>query len=299
MIQPDPLQSDPDQSASRRRSTTDTPWTPRLWIALVLGVVSQPFVFLYINRPRLFLIYFLLAIAALAADFYWAVGYFNLLLSVLCPLHAGWLTRRYDARQPRGWYARWWAALALYLCLVAGMFGVRSFLFEPFSVPSASMLPTLAVGDRIVVRKWGFGHYGSFGINLLTPGVTDPQRMRRGQVYVFYHPELQVPYVKRLLGLPGDTVEVSDKAVLINGQPLPAHLESEDGQQQLFSETAGEVTYRIRHTGQPGAALTGTFVVPQRQYFFVGDNRDDSSDSRHWGAVGSHAIIGELAWVID
>lgn len=266
---------------------------------MVLGVVSQPFVFLYINRPRLFGVYLLLAIAALAADFYWAVGYFNLLLSVLCPLHAGWLTRRYDARQPRGGYAHWWAALALYLGLVASMFGVRSFFYEPFSVPSASMLPTLAVGDRIVVRKWGFGHYGSFGINLRTPGVTDPQRMRRGQVYVFYHPELQVPYVKRLLGLPGETVEVTDKAVLINGQPLPAQLESEDEQQQWFSETAGEVTYRIRYSSQPEAVLSGAFVVPQRQYFFVGDNRDDSSDSRHWGAVGSDAIIGELVWVID
>lgn len=298
-MQPEPLQSDSVQSLTVTPSTTGLPWTPRLWIALVLGVVSQPFVFLYINRPRLFGIYLLLAIAGLAADFYWAVGYFNLLLSGLCPLHAAWLTRRYDASQPRGWYARWWSALALYLCLVASIFALRSFFYEPFSVPSASMLPTLAVGDRIVVRKWGFGHYGSFGLNLLTPGLTDPQRMRRGQVYVFYHPELQVPYVKRLLGLPGDTVEVTGKAVLINGQPLPARIDSEDGQQQIFSETAGDLTYRIRHSSQPGAALTGTFVVPDKQYFFIGDNRDDSSDSRHWGAVANDAIIGELVWVID
>tara|TARA_R110002051_G_scaffold17586_2_gene51329 strand:- start:188455 stop:189252 length:798 start_codon:yes stop_codon:yes gene_type:complete len=265
----------------------------------VLGVVLQPFVFLYINRPRLFVVYLLVAIGALAADFYWAVGYFNLLLSVFCPLHAWWLIRRYDRQQARGWYARWWISLALYLCVVMGIFALRSFLYEPFTVPSASMNPTLKAGDRIVVRKLGFGHYGSLGINLLTPGVSDPRQMRRGEMYVFLHPELNVPYVKRLLGLPGDRLEFTEQAVLVNGQALAVQLESTDEQQQLLTETLGALTYRIRHLRQPVSPVTGTFSVPDNHYFFVGDNRDDSSDSRHWGSVSSASIIGEVVLVID
>jgi len=289
----------PDPTAETNSAATAATWSPRAWIALVLGVVVQPFVFLYINRPRIFAVYLLLALGALAADFYWTVGYFNLLLSVLCPLHAWWLIRRYDKRQVRGWYARWWVSLVLYLCLVMSIFAFRSFLYEPFTVPSASMNPTLEAGDRIVVRKLGFGHYASLGLNLGTPGVTDPQQMHRGEVYVFLHPELNVPYVKRLLGLPGDRLEFTERTVLVNGQALAVQSDRQDEQQQLLTETAGAVSYHIRHMSQPVSPATGTFVVPEGQYFFVGDNRDDSSDSRHWGPVSSENIIGEVVWVID
>lgn len=289
----------PDSIAEQRSDYPTSPWTPKLWITLVLGVVLQPFVFLYINRPRVFLVYLLLALGALVADFYWTVGYFNLLLSLVCPLHAWWLIRRYDPRQMRGWYARWWVTLALYLCVVMSIFAVRSFLYEPFTVPSASMSPTLEAGDRIVVSKLGFGHYGSLGFTLLTPGISDPQRMRRGEVYVFLHPELNVPYVKRLLGLPGDELEFNEQAVLINGQALTTQPALADEQQRLFSETAGEVNYQVRHLSQPLTPITGTFSVPEGQYFFVGDNRDDSSDSRHWGPVSGNSIIGEVVLVID
>lgn len=289
-----------NESAPRGAGTTgDARWRPMLWITLVLGIVLQPFVFLYINRPRLFALYLLLAVGVLAADFYWSVGYFNLALSVLCPLHAGWLVRRSDAPQPRGWYARWWATLAVYLCVVMSIFAFRSFLYEPYTVPSASMNPTLEAGDRIVVRKLGFGHYGSLGINLRLEGMTDPQLMRRGEVYVFLHPQLQVPYVKRLLGLPGDRIDISEEAVLINGEPLARETLTEDEQETFFAETAGEVTYRIRQQTLPLAPLNGSFVVPDDAYFFVGDNRDDSSDSRHWGAVSGGSIIGQVVLVID
>lgn len=274
-------------------------WTPRVWVVLVLGVVLQPFVFLYINRPRMFAAYLLLAVAALAADFYWAVGYFNLLLSVLCPVHAWWLIRRRDPQQARGWYARWWVSLALYLCVVMGIFALRSFLYQPFAVPSASMNPTLEAGDRILVRKLGFGHYPSFGFNLWSPGVSDPQQMRRGEMYVFLHPELNVPYVKRLLGLPGDRLEFTQQRVLLNGHALAVQPQSTDEQQQILTETAGALSYRIRHLRQPVSPATGTFSVPDQHYFFVGDNRDDSSDSRHFGPVSSASIIGEVVLVID
>lgn len=296
MIESDPLAGN---VAAPSTTAAETRWRPRLWIALVLGVVLQPFVFLYINRPRLFAGYLLLAIAVLVADFQWAGGYFNLALSVLCPLHAGWLAWRYDVHQPRGWYARWWVALALYLSVVAGIFAFRSFFYEPFTVPSTSMNPTLEVGDRIVVKKLGFGHYGSLGFTLLAPGVTEPQRMRRGEVYVFYHPQLQVPYVKRLIGLPGERIDISEEAVLVNGEPLAREMVTADDQQRLFSETAGGVTYRIRQQTLPLAPLNGSFVVPDNAYFFVGDNRDDSSDSRHWGAVSGDSIIGQVVLVID
>lgn len=289
MIQPDAI--------AQPRSVG--PWTPSLWITLLLGVILQPFVFLYINRPRMFGLYLLLALGALVADFYWAVGYFSLLLSLLCPLHALWLIRGCQPQQARGWYARWWVTLGLYLCVVMSIFAFRSFFYEPFTVPSASMNPTLEAGDRIVVSKLGFGHYGSLGFTLLSPGVRDPQRMRRGEVYVFLHPELQVPYVKRLLGLPGDQLLFAGQAVWVNGQALAMQPASADDQQRLSSETAGSVTYQIRHLNQPVTPVTGAFRVPEGQYFFVGDNRDDSSDSRHWGPVNADSIIGEVVLVID
>lgn len=274
-------------------------WTPQVWVALLLGVVLQPFVFLYINRPRVFFVYLLAAVGVLVVDFYWALGYFTLLLSVLCPLHAWLLIRRYDARRARRWYAHWWVTLALYILVLMAIFSLRSFLYEPFSVPSASMSPTLEAGDRIVVRKLGFSHYSSLGINLQITGLSDPQQMRRGKIYVFLHPELNVPYVKRLLGLPGDKLEFTEQAVLVNGQALPARADLQDDQQQLFTETAGALSYRIRHLSQPVSPAIGTFIVPEGQYFFVGDNRDDSSDSRHWGPVSGESIIGEVVLVID
>ncbi|MGI3128898.1 signal peptidase I [Halopseudomonas pachastrellae] len=272
-----------------------TAWTPRVWLSVVLGIFLQPFVFLYVNRPGLFWLYLVASLVTAGVDWYFGLA-LTLAFSLICPLHAALIARRYDPAQVRRWYCRAWVPVGLYLLLMASILGTRLYLYEPYSVPSASMHPTLLEGDLFVAQKWGFAHRSLFGQRLPGSGLVDTARLRRGQVYVFYPPDQQVLYVKRLMALPGDVIALTPDAVVINGQILPRTLLVDAAGRRIYREVNGGQSYRIQELDDAPPGEVRTFKVPPGHYFFLGDNRDNSNDSRYFGSVPAEQVVGELVW---
>lgn len=170
---------------------------------------------------------------------------------------------------------------------------LRSFVVEPFQIPSGSMKPTLKIGDFILVNKW---HYG-FRLPVLGTKVIPMNDPQRGDVVVFKYPENpSINYIKRVVGLPGDRIRYENKTIYINGeaqeQELLAQLPPQKPRILLVEEQLGEVTHQIyRDVGFP--RISAEWVVPEGKYFVVGDNRDNSNDSRFWGYVPDELLVGK------
>lgn len=162
---------------------------------------------------------------------------------------------------------------------------LRSFLVEPFQIPSGSMMPTLDVGDFILVNKFSYG----IRLPVIDKKVIEVGDPKRGDVMVFRYPsDPSVNYIKRVVGLPGDEVRyTSDKKLFINGQPVAELLVGSQpgslGSAELYKEKLGEVEHLIRkEMSRCHAPTDGQWVVPAGHYFMMGDNRDNSNDSRYW-----------------
>lgn len=175
------------------------------------------------------------------------------------------------------------------------VFVLRSFLYEPFQIPSGSMIPTLEVGDFILVNKFNYGvKLPILGTRIVPVG--EPQR---GDVVVFTPPNEKSAFIKRLVGLPGDHIRIENNRVYINDEPLDQEFlvsrsTPEGYSWQLWQETTGDTSHQIQVLVPPGPY--GRYfenVVPPGHYFMMGDNRDQSSDSRAWGFVPEANIIGE------
>ncbi|MFQ5994177.1 MAG: signal peptidase I [Acidiferrobacterales bacterium] len=183
------------------------------------------------------------------------------------------------------------------------VFLVRSFVVEPFRIPSGSMLPSLLVGDFILVNKFAYG----IRIPVINTKVLGTGTPERGDVVVFRFPkDTSINYIKRVVGLPGDRVIYRDKKVYVNGQLM----EQRDARPYILTETGhhvvealeiteklGVVTHDILVTDRASHRPT-TFVVPEDHYFVMGDNRDRSNDSRFWGYVPDANLVGNafLVW---
>ncbi|OMH38123.1 signal peptidase I [Motiliproteus sp. MSK22-1] len=170
---------------------------------------------------------------------------------------------------------------------------LRSFLVEPFQIPSGSMLPTLQIGDFILVNKY---HYGIrlpvIGTKIVS--INDPQR---GDVMVFKYPkDPSVNYIKRVVGLPGDHIRYTDKMLYINGEPMGqefmAKLPANRPRVELAFEQLGNAKHQIYKNLTP-ARIWDEWVVPEGHYFMMGDNRDNSNDSRFWGMVPDSLVVGK------
>jgi signal peptidase I len=161
---------------------------------------------------------------------------------------------------------------------------VRSFLFEPFRIPSSSMMPTLLVGDFIFVNKYAYG----LRLPVTRTKVLETSEPERGDVVVFRLPaDPKTNYIKRVVGLPGDTVEYRDKRLFINGDSIELEINGLFDEESLHGahvayERLGEVDHEILiFPGRFGRE--GIFQVPEDHYFLMGDNRDNSRDSRYDG----------------
>lgn len=212
------------------------------------------------------------------------------------------------------WWLDWTAGL---FPVILAVFLLRSFLFEPFKIPSGSMVPTLLVGDLILVSKY---HYG-IRLPVINKKIIDNHSPQRGDVMVFRYPrDISIDYIKRVVGVPGDEVSFHNQQLTINGQPVPmtalGEYYDEDGRRYspMFSEKLGEVEHRIlvdpkRQSFVPGAddfpyrdhcrysAEGVTCKVPEGHYFMMGDNRDNSQDSRYWGFVPEANIVGRAFFI--
>ncbi len=173
---------------------------------------------------------------------------------------------------------------------------VRSFLFEPFRIPSGSMIPTLLVGDFIFVNKYTYG----IRLPVVHTKVLDFNDPERGDVMVFRLPsDPGVNYIKRVVGLPGDTVVYRNRHLFINGEPMPVEPLAADERQYLrFGQVAMEQLGKVRHPVRVDLqrpSREGRYVVPAGHYFMMGDNRDNSQDSRFplVGFVPQENIVGK------
>ena len=180
----------------------------------------------------------------------------------------------------------------------------RSFLFEPFKIPSGSMIPTLLVGDFIVVNKFAYGlRLPVLHKKFLSLG--DPQR---GDVVVFRYPvDPSVNFIKRLIGLPGDTISYRNKELFVNGEPVPVVKKGRFTSDEVkcstprsdasrLLETVGRVEHDILLHSNSGSR-NGQWQVPEGHYFVMGDNRDRSNDSREWGFVPEENLMGRAVGI--
>ena len=212
------------------------------------------------------------------------------------------------------WWLDWTAGL---FPVIIAVFFLRSFLFEPFKIPSGSMIPTLLVGDLILVNKF---HYG-LRLPVLNTKITEGNKPQRGDVMVFrYPPRPSLDYIKRVVGVPGDEVAYLNKRLTINGKTIQTTSVPEFFDEDVmryfkqYEESLGDRPHRLliddeRPAFVPGAddfafkqncrySVEGVVCkVPEGHYFMMGDNRDNSMDSRYWGFVPDKNIVGKAFWV--
>ncbi len=174
---------------------------------------------------------------------------------------------------------------------------LRSFLLEPFKIPSASMVPTLQVHDFILVNKFAYGlRLPVLGGKILPIG--NPER---GDVMVFYPPNDKRYFIKRVIGLPGDQIRLVDNVLYINGVRMNQHLLYLDNStipaQMVMQEDLQPREHLMQHASISTRQSNYETVIPEGQYFMMGDNRDNSSDSRFWGMVPEHNVVGQAVYV--
>lgn len=251
---------------------------------------------------------------------------FNLILVPVTLVFFGlWLLDKFiwKQRETRGkgnehfiitWAYDFWPVLAIVLVL-------RSFLFEPFNIPSDSMVPTLETGDYIVVNKFDYG----VKLPITNTKIIDTGHPERGDVAVFrYPPQPSISYIKRIVGLPGDHIVYDHGELTINGEKVakvPVEFSREkdrlDTPNAIYhQETLGKHTFTMRELENVNVARQAPFInyvengkysnenglywevtVPEGQYFAMGDNRDQSADSRFWGFVPEENLTGRAVYV--
>jgi signal peptidase I len=216
------------------------------------------------------------------------------------------------------WWLDWTAGLFPVIIVV---FLLRSFAFEPFKIPSGSMIPTLLVGDLILVNKYTYG----LRLPVINKKITEGTAPQRGDVMVFrYPPQPNQDYIKRIIGVPGDEVAYLDKKLTVNGKPverkaLDDFLEEDSMRymhqfQENLDTGSGVKKFRILNDDMRPAFIPGASdfafkencrysaqgvvcKVPAGHYFMMGDSRDNSLDSRFWGFVPDQNIVGKAFFV--
>jgi signal peptidase I len=233
-----------------------------------------------------------------------------------------WAADRFYARRRRGADAPapWWVEYgAAFFPVVLIVFGLRSFVIEPFQIPSGSMIPTLLKGDFILVNKFTYG----IRLPVIDKKIIDINSPKRGEIMVFrYPPDPSQDYIKRIVGLPGDRVEYNEKRLTINGEPVPT---AESGTylhtdllyySPKYTEKLGGTGHDILLEREAPPFVPGNRIenypfrenctytnrgfgctVPPGYYFVMGDNRDNSLDSRVWGFVPDENIVGRAFFI--
>lgn len=282
------------------------------WAAALLSVVlGAPTAMLYLNRGWLALGYLLLLIAVVAAPFaafhsglitvspYDALDILNLAYVALGALHAFLIARRFDHERPLRWYARWRGIAAVLVSPILLALLVRTFLFEPFNVPSISMEPNLPVGSVFFANKLAYASH-------------PPER---GDIVLFYHTTEYGPIVmlSRIIGIPGDTIQLKGGLAILKGQAVvrekiqddfaPRDNDDFDRRYTLYQEMLPNGrSYQILEESDDNILdNTAAFTVPEGHYFVMGDNRDNSRDSRvmeELGYIPQGQIFAKAAFII-
>ena len=243
-----------------------------------------------------------------------------ILFLLLMATGAIWLVDRFWLKPKRAADASdpWWVEYgASFFPVILVVFLLRSFLVEPFKIPSGSMIPTLHVGDFILVNKYTYG----IRLPVLNKKVLDIGTPQRGDVMVFRYPvNPSLDYIKRVIGLPGDRIAYQNKRLTINGQDVPLSKTADylDKERLFYTpryiETLGALKHEILIEDEAPSFITqitqfpfrdkchynssGVICeVPAGNYFMMGDNRDNSQDSRFWGFVPDENIVGRAFFI--
>ncbi len=224
----------------------------------------------------------------------------------------------FGKRRAAGAKEPWWIEYPKsFFPVILIVFLLRSFLVEPFKIPSGSMIPTLLVGDFILVNKYTYG----VRLPVINKKIIDINKPERGDVMVFRYPDdPSVDYIKRVVGLPGDSLVYQNKRLSINGREVPLKeagdylLKEKIQYLKQYIETLGKTEHAILVDTSEPAVLPYAKQFPQREnciynnsgmactvppghYFMMGDNRDNSSDSRVWGFVPEANIVGKAFFI--
>ena len=227
----------------------------------------------------------------------------TLVTGVLWLLERFWLRRRGHEGQGKAGEeggSHWLASIASLFPILLLVLVFRSFLFEPFKIPSGSMIPTLQIGDFIVVNKFSYG----LRLPVLNTRIIELGDPERGDVMVFRFPEDErINYIKRVVGLPGDTITYRNKVLFVNGEPVEQEVigpwmgeglnRNPPGRQPIQrQEFLGEDPHTIMIFPDQPDRGTRTWTVPEAHFFVLGDNRDQSLDSRSWNFVPEANLVG-------
>jgi len=299
---------------------------PNKWIAAALGLFIQPAGMLYVVRPGWAAAYFALALIIVLGNMFvlrdreLAGNAIALLVAIICAIHAYRLAR--DSRVlRRPWYSRGYGLVGIVAAFAVLAFGTRTFLFEPLRFPSGSMTPSIEPRAHLIVKKWGYGNYGTYGIHLMRTGMSS--EVRRGDIVVFEYPEnTALSYAQRVVGLPGDKLSYYNKRLKVNDQEVPRrriddYVHKDRAIRSLqYLERLGDREYPILIEAEAPAAIPPVKAfpfeercaytteglscqVPDGHYFVLGDNRDNSSDSRIWGFVPARNILGKVQYILQ
>lgn len=192
---------------------------------------------------------------------------------------------------------------------------LRSFIFEPFRIPSGSMMPSLLVGDFILVNKFSYG----LRLPIIHTRITEGDRPKRGDVMVFRFPDDEsLDYIKRVIGLPGDHISYYNRRLKVNGELVDITFDHKyrglgdltgmsngggcdrkNAKCDVFVEKFGDMEHMAMTNPDVRYAFDGEYFVPPGQYFVMGDNRDHSNDSRFWGYVPEDNLVGKaiIVWM--
>ena len=274
----------------------------RLWAAALVCFIFGPEVgMLYLNRGWYAVCYWVVAIVLVISVWTFrpiegipsSVWLVTLPLRPVGAAQGFWIAREWQPDTKLKWYAHWYSVVGLSYALPAMLaFGIRTFLYRPFHSPSAAMMPTVNVGDHFFVSRFSYNF-------------TSPQR---GDVVAFYVQEEKTYFIKRIVGLPGDRVQLMHGQLIINGANIPLHhVEKLSGpcdaglpcQTVRYQEVypGGKTAWVLDQVAEGPLDNTDVFEVPADAYFVLGDNRDNSNDSREGiGFVPRSAIIGKVAY---
>ncbi len=269
-------------------------WIPKGRIAILLGLFLHSLTFLYVNKPKLFWLYLIVTTATPFIDAVFG-SYFRFAVPLVCAAHAFYIARRGPVISHRGWFSKWWGLIPcvfVFIVVIDGL--VMFFLYESSGIKLDAMQPTLNISDTIIVSKLGYPVYTRLGVSSVNGKVASTDLMQRGKLYAFMQPRTDRMLVSRLIAVPGDSIAIENDSVILNGTALPMNLTSKTEQLSIYEQQLGEHSYQIQKSHSVFSRNFTQIEIPEKSYFFLGDNRDNANVYHHWGLVNINRIAGEV-----